>query len=123
MAPVVVGEWLRRFHKGTNRSIFQKNGYLLSGDTLFIDAIGRPESWAALLYRPLQRLLALPDDTFAAGVGAVCWRLGKTPDRRFAGNHIGANWRRFMELGWIYCSRPFTLFSNPWGGRREPPGT
>lgn len=43
--------------------------YLLSGDTLFIDAIGRPdlggraETWAPLLYRSLQHLLALPDDT------------------------------------------------------------
>ncbi len=43
--------------------------YLLTGDTLFIDSIGRPdlggraETWAPLLYRSLQRLLALPDRT------------------------------------------------------------
>jgi glyoxylase-like metal-dependent hydrolase (beta-lactamase superfamily II)/rhodanese-related sulfurtransferase len=43
--------------------------YLLSGDTLFIDSIGRPDlggrasAWAPLLYRSLQRLLALPDPT------------------------------------------------------------
>lgn len=63
--------------------------YLLSGDTLFIDAIGRPdlggraESWAPLLHRSLQRLLALPDDTMvlpahfshmAEADGAGCYR-------------------------------------------------
>jgi len=43
--------------------------YLLTGDTLFIDSIGRPDlggqakSWAPLLYRSLQRLLALPART------------------------------------------------------------
>ena len=43
--------------------------YLLSGDTLFINSIGRPDlggrakTWAPLLYRSLQRLLALPDHT------------------------------------------------------------
>jgi glyoxylase-like metal-dependent hydrolase (beta-lactamase superfamily II) len=43
--------------------------YLLSGDTLFIDAIGRPDlggkaqAWAPLLYRSLERLMQLPDDT------------------------------------------------------------
>ncbi|NTV94065.1 MAG: MBL fold metallo-hydrolase [Thiobacillus sp.] len=43
--------------------------FLLTGDTLFINSIGRPdlggraEAWAGLLYRSLQRLLALPDDT------------------------------------------------------------
>lgn len=43
--------------------------YLLSGDTLFIESIGRPDlggrarTWVPLLYRSLQRLLALPDRT------------------------------------------------------------
>jgi glyoxylase-like metal-dependent hydrolase (beta-lactamase superfamily II)/rhodanese-related sulfurtransferase len=43
--------------------------YLLSGDALFINSVGRPDlagrakAWAPLLYRSLQRLLALPDDT------------------------------------------------------------
>lgn len=43
--------------------------YLLSGDTLFIDSIGRPDlggrakAWAPLLFRSLQRLLELPDET------------------------------------------------------------
>jgi glyoxylase-like metal-dependent hydrolase (beta-lactamase superfamily II)/rhodanese-related sulfurtransferase len=43
--------------------------YLLSGDTLFIDAIGRPdlggkaEAWTPLLYRSLERLMMLPDRT------------------------------------------------------------
>jgi glyoxylase-like metal-dependent hydrolase (beta-lactamase superfamily II)/rhodanese-related sulfurtransferase len=43
--------------------------YLLSGDTLFINAIGRPDlggraqAWAPLLFRSLQRLLKLPDQT------------------------------------------------------------
>jgi glyoxylase-like metal-dependent hydrolase (beta-lactamase superfamily II) len=43
--------------------------YLLSGDALFIDSVGRPDlagrakAWAPLLYRSLQRLLALPDET------------------------------------------------------------
>jgi glyoxylase-like metal-dependent hydrolase (beta-lactamase superfamily II)/rhodanese-related sulfurtransferase len=43
--------------------------YLLTGDTLFINSIGRPDlcgqakSWAPLLYRSLQRLLALPART------------------------------------------------------------
>jgi len=43
--------------------------YLLSSDTLFLDSIGRPDlggraqSWAPLLYRSLQRVLALPDAT------------------------------------------------------------
>ncbi len=43
--------------------------YLLSGDTLFIESIGRPDlggrakTWTPLLYRSLQRLLALPDRT------------------------------------------------------------
>lgn len=45
------------------------NHYLLSGDTLFIDSVGRPdlggraEAWAPLLFHSLQRLLALPDAT------------------------------------------------------------
>ncbi len=45
------------------------NRYLLSGDTLFIDSVGRPDlggraiAWAPLLYRSLLRLLALPDTT------------------------------------------------------------
>ncbi|MGA7179791.1 MAG: MBL fold metallo-hydrolase [Thiobacillaceae bacterium] len=43
--------------------------YLLSGDALFIDSVGRPDLggrakvWAPLLYRSLQRLLTLPDET------------------------------------------------------------
>jgi glyoxylase-like metal-dependent hydrolase (beta-lactamase superfamily II) len=43
--------------------------YLLTGDTLFIESIGRPDlggrakTWAPLLYHSLQRLLALPDRT------------------------------------------------------------
>jgi glyoxylase-like metal-dependent hydrolase (beta-lactamase superfamily II) len=43
--------------------------YLLSGDTLFINSIGRPDlggrakTWVPLLYHSLQRLLALPDRT------------------------------------------------------------
>lgn len=43
--------------------------YLLSGDALFIDSVGRPDlggrakAWAPLLFRSLQRLLALPDET------------------------------------------------------------
>jgi glyoxylase-like metal-dependent hydrolase (beta-lactamase superfamily II)/rhodanese-related sulfurtransferase len=45
------------------------DGYLLTGDALFINAIGRPdlggraETWTPLLYRSLQRLLTLPDRT------------------------------------------------------------
>lgn len=43
--------------------------FLLTSDTLFIGSIGRPDlggrakTWAPLLYRSLQRVLALPDDT------------------------------------------------------------
>jgi len=43
--------------------------FLLTGDTLFINSIGRPDlggrakTWAPLLYRSLQRVLALPDRT------------------------------------------------------------
>lgn len=43
--------------------------YLLTSDTLFIDSVGRPDlggrakTWTPLLYRSLQRLLTLPDDT------------------------------------------------------------
>ncbi|MBS4099198.1 MAG: MBL fold metallo-hydrolase [Sulfuricella sp.] len=43
--------------------------FLLSGDTLFLGAVGRPdlggraETWSPLLYRSLQRILALPDHT------------------------------------------------------------
>ena len=43
--------------------------FLLTGDTLFIGSIGRPDlggrvkTWAPLLYRSLQRVLALPDRT------------------------------------------------------------
>jgi glyoxylase-like metal-dependent hydrolase (beta-lactamase superfamily II)/rhodanese-related sulfurtransferase len=43
--------------------------YLLSGDTLFIDSVGRPDlggkakAWAPLLHHSLLRLLALPDET------------------------------------------------------------
>jgi glyoxylase-like metal-dependent hydrolase (beta-lactamase superfamily II) len=43
--------------------------YLLSGDTLFIESVGRPDlggqagTWAPLLYRSLQTLLSLPEDT------------------------------------------------------------
>jgi glyoxylase-like metal-dependent hydrolase (beta-lactamase superfamily II) len=43
--------------------------YLLTGDTVFIESIGRPDlggrakTWTPLLYRSLQRLLALPDRT------------------------------------------------------------
>ncbi len=43
--------------------------HVLTGDTLFIHSIGRPdlgghaETWAPLLYHSLQRLLGLPDST------------------------------------------------------------
>jgi glyoxylase-like metal-dependent hydrolase (beta-lactamase superfamily II)/rhodanese-related sulfurtransferase len=43
--------------------------HVLTGDTLFIHSIGRPdlgghaETWAPLLYHSLQRLLSLPDST------------------------------------------------------------
>lgn len=43
--------------------------YLLSGDTLFIDSIGRPDlggqaaTWAPLLFRSLNRILNLPQTT------------------------------------------------------------
>jgi len=43
--------------------------YLLSGDTLFIDSIGRPdlggqaETWSPLLFRSLKRILELPERT------------------------------------------------------------
>lgn len=43
--------------------------YLVTGDTLFIGSIGRPDlggrakTWAPLLYRSLQRVLALPEHT------------------------------------------------------------
>lgn len=43
--------------------------FLLTADTLFIGSIGRPDlggrakTWAPLLYRSLQRVLALPDNT------------------------------------------------------------
>ncbi len=43
--------------------------FLLTGDTLFISSIGRPDlggrakTWAPLLYHSLQRILALPGDT------------------------------------------------------------
>lgn len=43
--------------------------FVLTGDTLFVDSIGRPDlggharSWTPLAYRALQRLLALPDST------------------------------------------------------------
>lgn len=43
--------------------------FLLTGDTLFIGSIGRPDlggrakTWAPLLYHSLQRVLALPDPT------------------------------------------------------------
>lgn len=43
--------------------------FLLTSDTLFIDSVGRPDlggrakTWAPLLYRSLQRVLALPDNT------------------------------------------------------------
>ncbi|MBU1214663.1 MAG: MBL fold metallo-hydrolase [Gammaproteobacteria bacterium] len=45
------------------------NRFLLSGDTLFIDSIGRPDlggkakAWIPLLFDSLQQLLALPDST------------------------------------------------------------
>jgi glyoxylase-like metal-dependent hydrolase (beta-lactamase superfamily II) len=44
--------------------------FLLTGDTLFIDSIGRPDlgghakTWTPLAYRALERLLSLPDSTF-----------------------------------------------------------
>jgi glyoxylase-like metal-dependent hydrolase (beta-lactamase superfamily II) len=43
--------------------------YLLSGDTLFIDSIGRPDlggqaaAWSPLLFRSLNRILELPEKT------------------------------------------------------------
>lgn len=43
--------------------------FVLTSDTLFIDSVGRPDlggrakTWTPLLYRSLQRLLALPDST------------------------------------------------------------
>ena len=45
---------------------FLVDGHLFTGDTLFIDAIGRtdfPGGSAAVLFKSLQRLKALPDDT------------------------------------------------------------
>ena len=69
------------------------NHYLLSGDTLFIDSVGRPDLagrakvWVPLLYRSLQRLLALPNETMVLPAhfgsmhdadehGCYCARLG-----------------------------------------------
>ena len=43
--------------------------YLLSGDSLFLESVARPdlggraEAWAPLLYESLQRMTALPDET------------------------------------------------------------
>jgi glyoxylase-like metal-dependent hydrolase (beta-lactamase superfamily II) len=43
--------------------------YLLSGDSLFLESVARPdlggraEAWAPLLYESLQRMAALPDET------------------------------------------------------------
>lgn len=51
----------------TNLLVDQR--FLLSGDALFINSIGRPDlgghakTWAPLLYHSLQRLLTLPDKT------------------------------------------------------------
>lgn len=56
-------------HTLGNLAFLVNETYLLSGDSIFIESIARPdlggqsESWAPLHYRSLARLLALPDQT------------------------------------------------------------
>jgi glyoxylase-like metal-dependent hydrolase (beta-lactamase superfamily II) len=56
-------------HTPGSTSLLVNNTYLLTGDTLFVSSIGRPdlgdkaEEWAQLLYRTLfDRIARLPDD-------------------------------------------------------------
>ena len=72
--------------------------FLLTSDTLFVGSIGRPDlggrakTWAPMLYRSLQRVLALPDSTVilpahfsqmreADDAGCYCAPLGALPDQ------------------------------------------
>jgi glyoxylase-like metal-dependent hydrolase (beta-lactamase superfamily II) len=81
-------------HTLGNLALLVDGRFLLSGDSIFIASIarpdlgGHPESWAELHYRSLRRLLALPDETivlpghFSAfsesdGAGAFARALGK----------------------------------------------
>jgi glyoxylase-like metal-dependent hydrolase (beta-lactamase superfamily II)/rhodanese-related sulfurtransferase len=56
-------------HTLGNTAFWVNEEYLLSGDSLFIQSIARPdlggraETWAHLHYSSLQKLLALPDET------------------------------------------------------------
>lgn len=56
-------------HTLGNLALHVNDRFLLSGDTIFVRSISRPdlgghgEAWAALHYRSLRRLSALPDDT------------------------------------------------------------
>ena len=70
-------------HTPGSTSLLVNGRYLLTGDTLFVGGIGRPdlgdkaEEWAQLLYRTLfERIARLPDDVMLlpahyAGVGEV----------------------------------------------------
>ncbi len=56
-------------HTLGNVAFWVNERYLLTGDSIFIDSIARPdlggrgEAWAPLHYRSLKRLLELPDET------------------------------------------------------------
>jgi glyoxylase-like metal-dependent hydrolase (beta-lactamase superfamily II)/rhodanese-related sulfurtransferase len=56
-------------HTLGNTALLVNGRYLLSGDSIFIRSVARPdlggraESWAPLHFRSLQRLLTLPDET------------------------------------------------------------
>lgn len=56
-------------HTLGNLAYLVNDRYLLSGDSIFIESIARPdlggrgETWAPIHYRSLARLLALPDET------------------------------------------------------------
>jgi glyoxylase-like metal-dependent hydrolase (beta-lactamase superfamily II) len=64
-----VRAWATPGHTPGSTSYLVDGRYLLSGDTLFVGGVGRPdlgghaEAWARDLFRTLRRLAALPGDT------------------------------------------------------------
>ncbi len=88
--------------------------FLLTSDTLFIDSVGRPDlggrakTWTPLLYRSLQRLLALPDDTVvlpahfsnmreADDQGCYCATIGSLRTRNVGLNMLGKGLAAFTD--------------------------
>lgn len=110
--------WLEALHvpgHTLGNTVYRVSGkYLLTGDTLFIESVARPdlggraEPWSPLHYRSLLRLLELPDDTVilpghfsspaeAGGDGVFAATLGELKQRNKALQVLREGEERFVS--------------------------